>query len=61
MRVVLGAALMIASVLLFWLVSPRHGQERGIVRLPGMWVVLPFLIMLGFLGGGALLYESVGR
>ena len=60
MRVVLGAALMIASVLLFWLVSPRHGQERGIVRLPGMWVVLPFLIMLGFLGGGALLYEFGG-
>jgi hypothetical protein len=52
---------MIASVLLFWLVSPRQGQERGIVRLPGMWVVLPLLIMLGFLGGGALLYESVGR
>jgi hypothetical protein len=52
---------MSASVLLFWLVSPRQGQEKGIVRLPGMWVVLPLLIMLGFLGGGALLYESVGR
>jgi hypothetical protein len=61
MRVAVGAALMIASVLLFWLVSPRHGQERGIARVPGMWVVLPLLIMLGFLGGGALLYESVGR
>jgi hypothetical protein len=52
---------MIASVLLFWLVSPRHSEERGIVRLPGMWVVLPLLIMLGFLGGGALIFESVGR
>lgn len=61
MRAALGAALMSASVLLFWLVSPRQGQEKGIVRLPGMWVVLPLLIMLGFLGGGALLYESVGR
>jgi hypothetical protein len=61
MRIALGAALMIASVLLFWLVSPRHSEERGIVRLPGMWVVLPLLIMLGFLGGGALIFESVGR
>ena len=61
MQVALGTALMIVSVLLFWLVSPRDGQERVIARLPGMWVVLPFLIMLGFLGGGALLYESVGR
>jgi hypothetical protein len=61
MRVALGAALMIASVLLFWLVSPRRGQERRIARMPGMWVVLPLLIMLGFLGGGVLLYESVGR
>jgi hypothetical protein len=61
MREAVGAALMIASVVLFWLVSPRHGQERRIARLPGMWGVLPLLIMLGFLGGGALLYESVGR
>jgi hypothetical protein len=52
---------MIASALLFWLVIPRQGQERRIVRLPGMWVVLPFLIILGLLGGGALIYESVGR
>ena len=61
MRAALGAGLMIASMLLFWLVSPRHGQERGIARLPGMWVVLPLLIILGFLGGGALIYESVAR
>lgn len=57
----LGAASMVASALLFWLVLPLHGQERRIVRLPGMWIVLPLLIMLGFLSGGALLYESVGR
>jgi hypothetical protein len=52
---------MIASALLFWFLSPRNGQERRIVRLPGMWFVVPLLIMLGFLGGGVVLYESVGR
>jgi hypothetical protein len=61
MRPAPGVALIVASALLFWLVHPRHGQERRIVRLPGMWVLLPFLIMLGFLAGAPLLYESVGR
>lgn len=60
MRQALGAALMVGSLLLLWAVFPRGGREAWLVRLPGMWIVLPLLIMLSFLGGGALIY-GVGR
>ena len=57
----LGAALMAASLLLSWVASPRRGQETRLMRLPGMWIVIPLLIMLAFLGGGAVIYEAAGR
>lgn len=57
----IGAALMTMAVLLCWLVYPRQGQETRVMRLPGMWVVVPLTVILFFGSGGALVYTFLGR
>jgi hypothetical protein len=54
-----GVALIALSLLLLWAVYPREGKERRIMRMPGMWITLPLLMILGLLGGGALVLNRI--
>jgi hypothetical protein len=57
----MGAMLMAAAVMLLWFVYPRRGQETRLMRLPGMWIVVPLTIILCFGSGGALIYTYLGK
>jgi hypothetical protein len=58
---VIGVLLMGVAVLLSWSVYPRGGREARIMKVPGTWIVVPLLIMLCFLGGGALVHTYIGK
>jgi hypothetical protein len=55
----IGAGAFVLAALLNWSALPTGGQEKAIVNLPGMWIVLPLAILLGYLGGGALVFSNI--
>jgi hypothetical protein len=57
----IGVVLMAAATVLTWLLWPRDGKEGRIMRMPGMWIVMPLIIMLVFCTGGALVYTFLGE
>ncbi len=61
MALALGAGLIGASSLLYWSLLPRRGLESRFAAFPGMWIVLPLLIIFGLLSGGSLIYASIPR
>jgi hypothetical protein len=55
MNAIVGAALMIAAVLLFrFLKANEDLAERLRQSVPGIWIAVPLLIMFGFIGGAAI-------
>ena len=61
MYALIGAGVFVLAGLLNWSVLPNRGQEKAIVRFPGMWIVLPLVILLGYLGGGALVFTYITK
>ena len=59
MQMLIGIGTIVASVLLYWIARPKGGKETWLARRRGSWIVLPLLIILGFLGGGMLIYAHL--
>ena len=49
-----GVALLALSASLYWLLTPRDGQEKRIMQLPLMWGAAPLAVTV-CLGGGVLM------
>jgi hypothetical protein len=59
MQTMLGVGVMAGSALLYWIARPKGGKETWLARLPGSWIVLPLLILMGFLTGGMMIYTQL--
>ena len=59
MQALLGAGLVVATILIIMLLRPRNGREKPIIRLPGMWIVLGLLLTLSTGTGVALLVTGI--
>jgi hypothetical protein len=57
----IGTVLMAAAIVMTWLLWPRDGKEGRVMRLPGMWIVIPLTIMMVLGTGGALVFTQLGR
>ena len=60
MRMVLGAALLAATVVLIWFLRPGDGREKLIVRFPGAWIVVGLLLTGSIATAVALIATGVG-
>jgi hypothetical protein len=59
MQTMIGVGVMAGSALLFWIARPKGGKETWLARLPGSWILLPLLILMGFLAGGMMIYTQL--
>jgi hypothetical protein len=59
MQAMIGVGVMAGSALLYWMARPKGGKETWLARLPGSWIVLPLLILMGFLAGGMMIYARL--
>ena len=57
----IGAGTFVLAALINWSVLPSGGQEKAIVRLPGMWIILPLAILLGYLGADGLVFSYITK
>jgi hypothetical protein len=60
MRALLGMGVLTATTVVWWLLLPRNGKERWLVRLPGMWIVLGLLLTISATTGIALVLTGTG-
>ena len=56
---ILGAALLPTGVLAVFLLRPKSGKERPIVRFPGAWIVIGLLLTFWIATGMTLLATSL--
>jgi hypothetical protein len=61
LRILIGAGLIVGTILLVMFLRPKDGRERPIVRLPGMWIVLGLLLTFSTGTGVAVLVSGVVR
>jgi hypothetical protein len=55
----MGSTLFVLTSLLYWSILPTKGDARALVKLPGMWFILPLLIITGLLVSGALVAHEL--
>jgi hypothetical protein len=60
MRFLLGIGLLAATSGLVWLLRPREGRERLIVRFPGAWIVVGLLLTGSVATAVALIATGLG-
>jgi hypothetical protein len=61
MDMLVGVGVITASALLYWVARPKDGKETWLARLPGSWIALPLIILMGSLGGGMMIYTHLPK
>jgi hypothetical protein len=58
-NIVMGSTVFVLTSLLYWSILPTKGEVRALVKLPGMWFILPLLIIIGLLVSGTLIANEM--